>query len=155
MSDRRVKAKSAPPAPARSPKAAADIVVGTDFDLGKSEPCWSFGLLDHDHRGSWDWELTDSERATFLAFVRDTGSSTWNALRGQTSGGHKKHHDMPTESLSKEARDRLGEIGLGDQETLFRFRLAGKLRLWGAFIGKRHEFNVIWWDRDHLVYPSD
>lgn len=112
-------------------------------------------MLDHDHHGSWDWDLTPDERDTFLRFMRDTQSSTWNELRSQTSGGHKKHHDMATDDLAKEARERLGEIGLGDQESLFRFRLTGKVRLWGAFVGQRHEIHVIWWDREHQVYPTD
>lgn len=154
MPARKIKAKKAPPAPTRSAKAASDIVVGADLDLGKSEPCFTFGLLDSDHHGSWDWDLTEGERATFLGFMRESGRLTWNELRSQTTGGHKKHHDQATESLCKEARDRLGEIGLGDQESLFRFRLAGKTRLWGVFIGERHEFNVLWWDRDHEVYPT-
>jgi hypothetical protein len=155
---RKVRSKSSPPDASRSPKKSADIKVGEDLDLGKSEPCWNFGLVDHSHTGSWDWVLTDAERDTFLKFLKDTQSSTWNDLRAQDTGGrvrHKKHHSMATDILCKEAKDRLGEIGLGDQEELFRFRLSGKVRLWGAFLGDRHEFHILWWDRNHLVYPTD
>lgn len=152
---RKVRTKEKPRAAVRSPKTADGLNVGVDLDLGNSEPCWSFGLLDESHVGSWDWELSSSERGTFLKFLRDTQGTTWNQIRAQTAGGHKKHHDMATDILCKEAKARLDELGLGDQESLFRFRLAGKLRVWGAFIGRRHEFNVIWWDRDHEVYPTD
>jgi hypothetical protein len=152
---RKVRSKVEPSALSRSPKTAHGLQIGTDLDLGNSQPCWNFGLIDHSHEGSWDWKITSDESETFLKFLSDMQKLSWNEIRALTTGKHKKNHDMPTESLCKEAKDRLGEIGLGDQESLFRFRLSGKVRLWGLFLGRRHEFHILWWDRDHEVYPTD
>ncbi len=38
-------------------------------------------------------------------------------------------------------------------DTVFRFRLGGKRRLWG-FVVQRISMSF-WWDRSHRIYPVD
>lgn len=70
---------------------------------------------------------------------------TWAEIEGD------KNHFMPVGKVSKDAKQRLREIGLDDRDTLFSFRLSGKQRLWGY----REEavLYILWWDPEHTVYP--
>jgi hypothetical protein len=52
---------------------------------------------------------------------------------------------------SREARDRLVELGRDDQD-ISCLRLSGPGRLFGFRRG--HYFHVLWWDPDHSIYPS-
>jgi hypothetical protein len=149
-----------PGAAVRTPKKASDLVIGQDLDLRNSHPCWNFAHMDTTYAGSWDWNLDVDEQASFFGLLKEMQRLTWAEIEKLTyngSGGYRKplHHAMPTEGLCDEAKDRLHAIRLGEQETLYRFRLGSTVRLWGAFLPGRHELSVIWWDRDHQVYPLD
>jgi len=151
---RHPKSAVVPPAPSRNPKAEGDLVVGEDLTLGELRPCFDFSKLDRGHEGSWDWNLSSAEHQTFLDFLRDMQALRWNEIFRQAAGGHKKHHYQAADTLCRQAQDRLAELGLDLQEELFRFRLAGTVRVWGVFIGASHQFFLLWWDRDHQVYPT-
>ena len=159
-SAKKVKTRAVPGASTQKPKSAAGLVVGEDISLEDSTPCWDFRLMDHSHSGAWDWDLTPEEHDQFLAFLRDMQRSTWREIGQMTyngAGGYRKNsnHAMKAEVICEEAKSRLDKLGIGDQESLYRFRLGSSLRIWGAFIAARHEFSVLWWDRDHKVYPLD
>lgn len=77
---------------------------------------------------------------------------TYNGRKGAR---RPLHHAMPTDNLSRAAKERLHDLRLGELEEVFRFRLGSSIRLWGAFLPEQHEFYVIWWDRAHCVYPLD
>jgi hypothetical protein len=152
---KRPKAQAVVPGSTRVPKKADDLLVGEDIELASSKPCWDFALMDHDYSGSWDWALDAAEHQQFARFLTEMQRLTWRDIWNQTSGGHRKHHDQATSSLCKEAKDRLRELRLDEQEKIFRFRLAGPVRLWGFFIGAEHQFRLLWWDRAHQVYPTE
>lgn len=139
----------------RVPKRLSELKVGEDINQGQSAPCFGFSRLDSDFQGLWDWHLTPEEHLAFVTFLKSMAGLTWNEIRGQTTNGHKKHHDQSTDSLCKDARDRLWELGLGAEEQVFRFRLGGTVRLWGVFLAGTHELHILWWDRDHQVYPTE
>ncbi|GAA0870136.1 hypothetical protein GCM10009116_19720 [Brevundimonas basaltis] len=69
-----------------------------------------------------------------------------------TSSGHKMHHSMDTSQIANEAQARLAELSRSE-ESIFRFRLGGKPRLWGFRVVST--FNVLWHDPEHEVYPVD
>lgn len=152
---KKVKAEKLPAAAARIPKRSSDLVVDVDVDQWNSPPCWNYRYIDNAHFGAWDWRLSDAEQLQLWDFLKQMQGLSWKEIRNQTHGGHFKHHDMAAEVLADEAKERLWELKLGELEQVFRFRLQGKVRLWGAFIGKGHEFYLLWWDRDHAVYPTD
>ncbi|HEX9737106.1 MAG TPA: hypothetical protein VGG06_34520 [Thermoanaerobaculia bacterium] len=65
----------------------------------------------------------------------------------------KKHnHSVEIGKLSREARERLEDIGQSDIDQLVCLRLSGKERVWGILDGNC--LSLIWWDPKHKVYPS-
>jgi hypothetical protein len=151
------KAGGALPSSSKIPKRASELSVGEDIDLPSSNPCWNFSLMDRSYDGgSWDWDLSIEEHVQFLDFLHEMQKLTWKEIWAQTTGGrvaHRKHHDHDTDSLCAEARERLSDVKLGEQSKLFRFRLGGTIRVWGFFRNSDHQFYLLWWDRDHEVYP--
>lgn len=53
---------------------------------------------------------------------------------------------------NRSARQRLGERYECDGDSIARFRLGGTERLYGFLVG--HEFHILWWDKNHEVWPS-
>lgn len=84
-----------------------------------------------------------------LPILRDLERMGWRAIEAN----HGMHHPSPAWKLCKEAQDRLKHLNLDDFETLFRLRLSGTKRLWG--IRTRNLFRVLWWDPNHMVYPTE
>ena len=78
--------------------------------------------------------------------LRNFESMTWGTIIGANS------HQVPTESLCKEARDRLAALHLDELEELFSLRLSGKERVWGVL--EHNVLTILWWDPDHQVCPS-
>jgi hypothetical protein len=160
-SNGRKKAKTSAglPSNTKTPKRLEDLSVGEEIDLPSSFPCWNFSQMDRAYSGgSWDWELSHDEHIQLLDFLATIEKSTWKQIWNQKTGNkqsHNKHHMQDTETLSKEARERLSDIHLGEMSRLFRFRLSGTVRLWGYFRGKQHQFYLLWWDRNHQVYPTE
>lgn len=76
-------------------------------------------------------------------------SMTWNEISVQ---GKYLHHSVAVCDLIPAARKRLQQLGLGDLDQLFRFRLANLERLWGY--RDRNVMNVLWWDPKHEICPS-
>jgi hypothetical protein len=119
---------------------------------------WTLDKADRDESWSWgprNWsqETWDGELLPKLkAFEALRWAEIDQAFTGTADKRRRLHHDMPTEQLVQEAQTRLVEIGEYD-ETVFRFRLGGKQRLWGKRIVA--EFRIIWYDPDHRIYPVD
>jgi hypothetical protein len=133
----------------RTPKAHKN---GSHFAV-KVTWCTSKG----DTVGAWSWK----EHRAWSAMEFDSDIKpqmdhftqlTWAEVDGLNSGTqHKMHHHHEVGDIIPEAQDRWREIGLEEYDTLFRFRLGAKKRLWG-FIAQGH-FHAVWWDRVHAIYP--
>jgi hypothetical protein len=52
---------------------------------------------------------------------------------------------------SREARQRLTEIGRDDETTISRLEISGARRLYG--FRKDNNFFALWWDPDHQIWP--
>lgn len=78
---------------------------------------------------------------------------TWAEIDALSSGtGHKMHHNMDVEVITEEAQIRLLDLEK-ITDTIFRFRLGGKPRLWGfRVVGN---FEVLWFDPEHEIYPVE
>lgn len=128
-------------------------------DFNQELVVWSVRLMDHRVSGDWDWDLSAEELRHLLMFGEETQKKTWGEVLSETVGSsrsrHRKHHDHEVQSLPKESREKLALALEGEilPENLFRFRLQGKIRLWGQRDGK--VFQVIWYDRAHRVYPIE
>ncbi len=109
---------------------------------------WSWGQPRAWEGGEWEKEI----RPKLLDFQ----NLRWSEIFAQRTGGrrrHKLHHDMAICDIISEACARWHEIGLDEYETAFRFRLAGKKRLWGYRVLAK--FHLIWWDPKHKIYPIE
>jgi hypothetical protein len=125
-------------------------------DIGRSLVQWTVREMDHEYSGLWDWELKSNEAYKVLGYLEELSQKTWGEVEQERTGKkdrHRKHHSMLVSELCKEARDRLKERFQNEElpEELYRFRLAGKVRLWG--IRSQTTFKLIWFDRNHKVYP--
>ena len=107
---------------------------------------WRFGSVDFD--GPFGW-IECRPRAKLREVIQKLGkfeSMTWQQIEGA------RCHFIGIESLSKQAQDRLRELGQDDVDELFSLRLSGAERVFG--IRDRWIFRILWWDPDHRVCPS-
>lgn len=104
----------------------------------------------------WQWGPEAHHWRDVLQHLADFSHKTWSEIEAERTGGNKrrrkKHHDMPVRELDKSARKRIRDL-FGDDapDTLFRFRLSGKQRLWG--VRDKAMFYLLWFDEEHMVYP--
>jgi hypothetical protein len=81
------------------------------------------------------WQRLKAFESKNLAEIIDTGS-----------------HPIPIPDFSKEARDRLMEIGLDDLEELWSFRIDSTCRLY--CFKEDNIFALLWWDTKHRACPA-
>ena len=118
----------------------------------------SWNRDDPDVIGRWSWgvdrQWSNGDWTTLInPKLNEFEQLTWGEIDQLSSGaGHKMHHNMNTEDVCKEAKDRLIEIEK-HPDTLFRFRLGNKKRLWG--IRTVDEFSILWFDPTHDIYPTE
>lgn len=74
---------------------------------------------------------------------------------GNSGKRHRKHHEIPIESLTATAQQDLVKRKLDELvgDDVFRFRLDGTSRLWGFEIDSI--FHVLCWDPNHEICPSE
>lgn len=98
------------------------------------------------------WELNADEVAQLLTFLNSLTQKTWREVRAETDGkGRPRNHGHSLTDIAREAQDRLIELDYEAEETIFRFRIQGQLRLWGFRSGNL--FRILWYDPEHKVYP--
>jgi hypothetical protein len=109
---------------------------------------WCFSLFDKDkcwHDGQYS-EETFREVAYLL---KNYSTMTW----GMIERDRKRDHAIKISKLGKDAKKRLEELRLDDFGPLWRFRFTGLKRIWGIRMGRF--FQVLWWDPQHKVYPTE
>jgi hypothetical protein len=135
------------PRPGIKPSEAKRPRIAPEFE-GKSDhlrPAWRFNRLDKG--GPWRWRnLSDHEVHEALEKLGALEGMTWEQIKR-----HGSHH-VALSRLCKDAKDRLVDIKLDDQDEVFSVRLTGAHRLWG--IRDHHILLVLWWDPRHEVCPS-
>lgn len=111
------------------------------------KPVWQFRHVDLE--GPWGWALVKPcDVADVLSKLRDFEGMRWSEI----CHAKKQHHSCEVDTLCPRAKRRLLDLGLDDEDALFRFRLTGTQRLWGVRRGAA--FFILWWDPDHEVCPS-
>ncbi|MCX5209781.1 hypothetical protein OG689_10845 [Kitasatospora sp. NBC_00240] len=144
------RAAALPPGPQRAGKSlgAIEQIIPGAKNSGQ-RICWRFQYVDDD--SPWGIsKLTPPEMAALVSKLVDFESQTMHELfnHGEEPGKHYEPHRIPN-SL---ARARLTALKLGDMTRVSRLRLGGKPRLYGFLI--ENVFHVLWWDREHEVWPS-
>lgn len=113
---------------------------------------------DPDRDGQWesgtlrDWG-EEAWQQDIVPKLNEFSKLTWAEVESMSSDtGHRMHHLMDTEAIADEAQYRLVEIEK-ENDTIYRFRLGNLPRLWGFRIVA--EFQVLWYDPKHEIYPVD
>lgn len=102
-------------------------------------------------RDPFGWHTVDKQtleeiRAKLAEFERRTLNEIFITSK-------KQNHGVPVKGLAAEAQERLGELHLPDVEKLYCLHLSGTQRVWGFLT--QNVLNLLWWDKDHLVCPSE
>lgn len=107
--------------------------------------CWRFSSADIDGPFSCG-QFTHDDFAQFWARLRAFELMNISQLKQAQS-----LHGVPCANISKIAKERLQEINKDDLDIIYGFHIAGECRLWCM----KHEniLSVLWWDRNHEVYP--
>lgn len=101
-----------------------------------------------DRDGPWGWSsVTRSDLFLIVARLRDLEGKTLLELDQAGS------HEIPKDQICNEAQKRLAAIGQDDVDVLFSLRIGKRPRVWG--IRDRNVMRIIWWDRNHTVYPMN
>ena len=119
---------------------------------------WGFSIVDLE--GPWGWRTAAAAVwwNEILPKLQDFESMTWveimRAAGGRTRGSNS--HFVPAERLTRQAKDRLAEIGQDDVSELFSLRLTATMRIYG--IRDRRALKLLWYDPYHgtnarAVYP--
>lgn len=117
-------------------------------DVTKRRLVWRFG--DHDDDGEYSLAAIDS--ATLGELIKKLRSFESMTLGELFAVGSEHGKTYAVETLSAPIQKRLTELGRDDETEVARLRCGGKPRLYGFL--RENVFHVLWWDPEHLVYPS-
>lgn len=128
------------------------IVEGSRFGARMS-----YCITKKDHDSHWSWAeprlWTSDEWKNEISPPLDSFARlTWGEIDNFSSEtGHKMHHGHEVQQLVDEAQQRWLALGLEEFDTVFRFRMSGAKRAWG-YVVQAH-FHMVWWERNHSIYP--
>lgn len=105
-----------------------------------------FGRFDLD--GPWCLTKAADDLHMVLTAVRNFDTMTLYEVFKGHPGKDYSARDLP----SQEARSRLADLKLDDQERISRLRVGGAGRLYGFRHGP--DFWALWWDPRHEIWPS-
>lgn len=155
MAKKKPKTGAAVPLPAREPRL---LPHAAEKEPVSRPPSFSFHYADTGGSPPCCF-APEVEASEVLRFMCSISTTSWAELRAMQTGNsgkrHRKHHEIPIESLAATAqqdlvRRKLDEV-VGDD--VFRFRLDGTSRLWGFEVDGI--FHVLWWDPNHEICPSE
>jgi len=127
-------------------------------DTDRANPAWKFHKWDKDHH-LWGWnKLENISIIGILSHLADFEGMTWQQIKQQAGG--RRHgtnsHSLKLDGFSKDAKDRLKELKLDDQDVLFSLRLTNTTRLYGIRQGRT--LSLLWHDPyhggDNAAYPT-
>lgn len=115
----------------------------------QQRPAWRIGRLEM--AGPWGWNRLPADK---LTEVREKLSQfetmTW---REMLMDAKKRYHNVPIANLSSAAQARLEQLGQADIDQILSLRISAKERVWG--IQHSAVVNLLWWDPEHQVCPSE
>ncbi|NWK42867.1 hypothetical protein [Ralstonia pickettii] len=150
------------PKTATEPKAEKKARVSGDphsalLDLRMT---WCTNESDRAEKWSWDeprnWsdqEFANEIQPAFAEMARLNWGAILNDQKVPAKGNKHvpRHHYQGVNTLCQEAQDRWAHLDLEQYDQAFRFRFGNKKRAWG--IRLHAHFYLIWWERNHLIYP--
>lgn len=121
-------------------------------------PTWRFHRVDRQH-AHWGWDQLDCEavRRLLCEWLPSFEGLTWAQIK-QASGRRNQgtnNHSLTVDGFCKAAQDRLDELNLDDQDSLFSLGVNNTWRLYGIREGASLVF--VWFDCHHdtamAAYP--
>lgn len=131
------------PQPGKVPR----IAQHEDPDTNQRKIRFVFDMVDHD--GLWAPHLPEQSliQELFERFAELEGMTWGEAQRAPDFFKTEDIGGCPNTAVQKRLMEEYQGL-----DSLGRFRVGGKKRLWG--VRDAHEFHVIWWDPEHEVWPS-
>jgi hypothetical protein len=96
-------------------------------------------------------KITPDDHRALLERIRGIEAMTV-AQVFSSNGEPGKDYSLENGLPNADATERLIELGYDDQDRISRLRVSGTGRLYGFRRGER--FYALWWDPDHLIWPS-
>lgn len=112
-------------------------------------PAWRISKIEMVDPFGWH-NLNAQEIKNIQTKLSDFESMTWNEISIE---GKKQNHSVTIDQLSTKAKKRLEEKNINDIDELFSLRLSGTQRVWGIL--EQGILNLLWWDSNHQVCPSN
>ena len=143
----------------RRPKKSHDIstdpgvpdVAGDFSSRGEhSDPFrFRFDMLDLDDGCEWSMgTMSEEDHRDFLTKLKQYERlSPQEAKQFKTFDIYQNFGDCPNPKATRRLEEKYEGC-----DTIARFRLNGKKRLFGVVYG--NEFHILWWDPEHAVWPS-
>lgn len=107
-----------------------------------------FALQLVDHGGPYAWAEISPADTKMIA----TKCKGWESLTADEVFAMPGNKPIPLDSLCAEAKARLEEIELDDEDYLWELHVSGTRRIWG--VRYSHIYYIVWWDPNHQVCPS-
>ncbi len=112
----------------------------------------SLRRLDLDGPFGWCHSTREHFEAA-LRRLRELEGLSWQEILVQQK---KQNHRMERAAISSEAQERLEQIGFGDSEFVYSFRVMKAFRLWGVRDARDAvTLLLLWCDPEHKVYPMN
>lgn len=133
------------PRPGADPASIHQMVMAWTPDNADVKDQWTWGQARQWAQEDWD--------KIILPKLTSWETMKWYEIEAAiTDSGRRMHHFMDTDTICSEAQTRLVEIEY-DGDSIYRFRLGNKRRLWGHRIVEK--FHIVWFDPEHKIYPTD
>lgn len=117
-------------------------------DAMKMTPSWRVSFMQRVE--PWGWHSVDTNEIQEIhTKLCEYESKTWSEILVTE---RYRNHRVECHKLCKDAREQLEALGLDDQEQIVSLRLGSTQRVWGIL--DHHVLHLLWWDPQHLVYPS-
>jgi hypothetical protein len=110
---------------------------------------WKISSVDSEHPKPWLSIEGPETLAELIDQLRHLERFTWRTVM------HASEHNHEWEDTSRweaNSRERARTLTLDDQSSWFQLELGRRGRLFG--FRNTYVFNIVWWDRDHEVYPT-
>ncbi|MCT8157695.1 hypothetical protein [Bifidobacterium polysaccharolyticum] len=130
------------------PKAEIDNID----ELNEMKIIFRFDLVDLEPDCPWSLaKMSESDHAEFLKKLKQFEYSKVGELKSPRLGSFKTYHDF-SKCPNQDPVERLGKYYEFEGDSIARFRLSGKKRLYGFLID--NGFHIVWWDPEHEIWPS-
>lgn len=136
------------------PKGKSKHITNTIGSTDELCPIWCFDSLDMDGAFAFTYDSTSFQSRIILSKIIEYSRMSWSVIKRMTHDNCKsKHHRLPVNELSAEAKKRVRAlVSEEDEDAIFSFAFNNKLRIIGLREGRM--FHVIWYDPEHKFCPS-